>query len=82
VTPLDDRRQRAREAYRDALSRIETVPSTPAVEEAIETATRVKVTDDIIAAGVHAVAAGPAASPRYRNAIIAAFIAAGFEVED
>jgi len=76
---IDARRQRARDAARDA------VPDESAgwqlVEAAIQTATRVRIDDEIIAAALEAVSAGRGARPRYENAIKAAFREAGFEVE-
>lgn len=85
--PLADRRQRAREAYHDYLSRVETVTGMPAVEEAIEVATRVKITPDIVAAARAGWAAPEDAGnwltdpgPRETARLVAAFRAAGFEV--
>lgn len=76
--PIADRRQRAREAYHDHLSRIETVTGMPAVEEAIEVATRVQVTDEVIRA---AFGQGSVLSlPRGGEILARAFRAAGFEV--
>jgi hypothetical protein len=71
VSALEDRRQNALEAYFD---------DDNSVMSAIESATRVEITEDIIEAALDAVSAGNGARPRYVNAIIAAFRAAGFEV--
>lgn len=70
-TALDDRRQRALEAYFDDDN----------VASAIETATRVRIDDEIMHAALASVYAGPAAFGRYHTAVKAAFKAAGFEVE-
>lgn len=78
MSALDERRQRAREAAYDA-------PNGPAsgdIEPAIETATRVRITPEIITATLRSVDASPTAAPRYRIAVTAAFRAAGFEVEE
>lgn len=45
VGPIDERRQRAREAFYDTL---ETTHADSAIDEAIATATRVKLTDDVV----------------------------------
>lgn len=79
-TALADRRQRARESFWDATF---DVGAREAAEVAIETATRVKITADVI----------DAASDEFpwwthdskndmREPLIAAFRAAGFEVEE
>ncbi|MFA9272612.1 MAG: hypothetical protein ACEQSX_18045 [Baekduiaceae bacterium] len=72
MSEIEDRRQRAREAYWDSGSgRI----SGDQVGDAIETATRVRITPEIVAA-VH--------RPDLltdEDALRAAFTAAGFEVE-
>lgn len=76
VAALADRRQRAREAFYDGMParRTESVPA--ALAEAIEVATRVKITRDIVEAAELADDDGAA----YVNVIAAAFAAAGFEV--
>jgi hypothetical protein len=64
--PLEDRRQRAREVYADSRGGWE-------LDEAIEVATQVKITEDIWrATGLPELAA--------RAVVSAAFRAAGFEV--
>lgn len=77
-TALDDRRQSAREAYWDA--RNETgVQGMIGLDDAIETATRVKITYDIVRAAE--VAGGwDIPDPIYQAMLTAAFRAAGFEV--
>jgi hypothetical protein len=75
VSPLDARRQAAREAAFDA-------PNGPAsgdIEPAIDAATRVQVTPEIVAAGSDADSAHSYGAD-YGAIIIAAFRAAGFEV--
>jgi hypothetical protein len=66
---LEDRRQAAREAFWDPQAERD-------IDEAIETATRVQVTDEIIAA------AWPLTEPYQEphKRLVAAFRAAGFEV--
>lgn len=76
---LEDRRQRAREAGLDAYSGVLAVPSGPeraaqAVDDAIETATRVRVTPEVLAAYQGTIDTTTAK-------LKAAFRAAGFEVE-
>jgi hypothetical protein len=86
---LADRRQRAAEAFDDAWSGANDMFGRKgwaerllaAREAAIETATRVRIDDEVIRAALVAVSAGPSAVPRYVGAIKAAFLAAGFEVE-
>lgn len=79
VGALLDRRQRAREAYWDDMRGLSM--RTQGIEAAIETATRVRVDDDIIEAAQNAfpvlrdVAEG-------KVMLTAAFRAAGFEVEE
>lgn len=82
VNPIADRRQRAREAGQDEFggSYGGVLPdAATAIDAAIEVATQVKITPDIVRAfadayGVNALAAGTTES------LIAAFRAAGFEV--
>jgi hypothetical protein len=81
TSPLAERRQRAREAFHDASpvmdsDIIDQVHG--AAEEAIETATRVRVTPEIIQAFVEA----PDDPEDIAGPIEAAFRAAGFEVEE
>ena len=78
--PLADRRQRAREAYHDGLANIDTTTGMPAVEDAIETATRVRIDDSIIDAAQN-VGAPFLNEHEARDVIAAAFRAAGFEIE-
>jgi hypothetical protein len=78
VITIADRRQAAREAFQDAIL---SNPVHYAVDHAIETATRVRITAEVIAAGESA-ADRFFSGPIQRHAIIeAAFVAAGFEVE-
>lgn len=80
---LADRRQRAREAFHDEWSRRDK-PTMSAVNEAIETATRVRITPEIESAAE--AAAGPTIHDydggEMRAVLAAAFRAAGFEVEE
>jgi hypothetical protein len=84
-SPLDDRRQRAREAYADKSPlpvaggvMPQAAEAMAAIEEAIETATRVRITPGIVEA---AAATGRGFGFALPMAIEAAFRAAGFEVE-
>jgi hypothetical protein len=92
--PVAERRQRAREAFEDAMSAPSPSHAGPllirakvrqdrARDEAIETATRVQVTDEIERAAE--LAAGDTIhdydGAEMRRVLIAAFRAAGFEVE-
>ncbi len=71
MSALGDRRQAVLEAYFDN-----------DIDEAIETATRVQITPEIIDAAVNSSARGHKISENgYRAIIKAAFEAAGFEVE-
>lgn len=85
--PVFDRRQRAREAGRDAsLDESLNVDPVAAVEAAIETATRAQVDRDVRAAAWQAHEARTAPmegpdDPEFVAMLIAAFEAAGFEVE-
>lgn len=86
ATPAElfDRRQRAREAAHDNVSRVSRCPD---VEAAIETATRVRVDKDVCAAAWRAHEARTAPmegtdDPEFVRMLIAAFEAAGFEVEE
>lgn len=76
---LLDRRQRAREAYYDRVSLPES-HEPAALDEAIETATRVRVTPEIVAALRHVTLAR--GSEQLSEIAAAAFRAAGFEVEE
>lgn len=85
---LADRRQRAREAGLDALSDALAVPSAGgrvgnALDDAIETATRARITPEVIEAFRGRVEAGYRTIPigQTTSALTAAFHAAGFEVE-
>jgi hypothetical protein len=75
---LAERRQAAREAFYDA-GGPQIVGPAQALDDAIEAATRVQVTPEIIAAAVLAVQ-HVLVLDRPQQAIIAAFRAAGFEV--
>ena len=84
TTPIDDRRQRAREAFWDASAPNLLTGATNGIETAIETATRVRITPEIIDAfaegcgdSIHDFYGGDA-----RTGLVAAFRAAGFEVEE
>jgi hypothetical protein len=77
-TPLDDRRQRAREAYYDGVSLPES-HEPEQLEAAIETATRVRVDDDVVRAFDDD--SDCSCVQCRRDALVAAFTAAGFEVE-
>jgi hypothetical protein len=87
VSPLDDRRQRAREAYADLLDESAHVAGWPtavdistrrinALNEAIETATRVQITPEVMRAATRENIHGPVSS----EAVRAALAALGFEV--
>jgi hypothetical protein len=75
---LGERRQAAREAFYDA-GGPQIVGPAQALDDAIEAATRVQVTPEIIEAAILAVQHVPVLD-RPQQAIIAAFRAAGFEV--
>lgn len=77
MSEIEDRRQRAREVYWDVLG---TRSAEVAAQEAIETATRVKITDEMIQ--VFRRNMKPTASADYITEKLATFFtAAGFEVE-
>lgn len=77
--PVVDRRQRAREAYWDARTDGNGMIAPDAVAEAIETATRVKLTPEV----AEAFLAAPGDDPDdIWGPLRAAFRAAGFEVEE
>lgn len=73
---LADRRQRARETYYDTCvaGRDRVEGSAIALDAAIETATRVRITPEVRAAAL--------AADNIDDGLIAAFRAAGFEVEE
>jgi hypothetical protein len=83
---IEGRRQRAREAFWDLIPMM-TDPNSlphdpyeairPAVEAAIETSTRVQITPEIMRAVERENVRGPVSI----DAVRAAFVAAGFEVE-
>lgn len=75
MTAVDDRRQAAREAGQDTAS--VSAVAVNAIDAAIETATRVQITSEIIAAAKPTV---PWLTEKERLA--RAFRAAGFEVEE
>lgn len=91
---LADRRQRAREAFEDrwAGGRAEFGPGSgwaerlsDARDEAIDTAVRVRVTDETITAAAAAIAERGSSVPNYltlKAALTAALAAAGFMVEE
>jgi hypothetical protein len=76
---LLDRRQRAREAYWDDMRGLSM--RTEGIEAAIETATRVRITEDVIAAAVEVGDLAQGTKGAWRT-LAAAFRAAGFEVEE
>lgn len=88
VTPLEERRQRAREAGLDAWHDALAVPELDdragnALDDAIETATRVQITPEVqlaFLAILTQIRSGEEA-PTCIEALKAAFEAAGFEVE-
>ena len=80
MTELDDRRQRALEAGQDAVGMFDQNPAGDVLEAAIETATRVRITPEIIAACHEP--SGYLLPAYIRDILKAAFEAAGFEVED
>lgn len=80
MSALDDRRQRAREAFYDGMA-IGDVVQTAAAEACIETATRVRVNGDMIDAAQN-VGAPFLNEHEARDVLAAAFRAAGFEVEE
>lgn len=92
MSELEDRRQRAREAFWDRLAPPragDTMPSPgevqTALENGIETATRVKVTDEVINEFAYAWHGAPQDGPpgtRRRAGLTAALRALGFEVEE
>jgi hypothetical protein len=81
--PLAERRQRAREAYHDGLASIDTTTGMPAVEDAIETATRVRITPETVVAFEDQEADRCCdCGSNTKAGLAAAFRAAGFEVEE
>jgi hypothetical protein len=80
VSALNDRRQRSREAFWDTSGGLMS-GARDGVEEAIETATRVRIDEEMIAAAAEFAAAPGSAKGVYRM-LAAAFRAAGFEVEE
>ena len=79
VAALTDRRQIAREAFYDRCDTGGMVNT--AINEAIETATRVRITEDVIAAAVEVGDLTQGTKVACRT-LAAAFRAAGFEVEE
>lgn len=80
LSALDERRQRAREAALDTSGGV----LFDGIDEAIETATRVKITPEIIEAarlGWASARGNWDSEPRETSRLIAAFRTAGFEVE-
>jgi hypothetical protein len=79
MSELEERRQRAREAFCDELATPGAVDSETyrALDMCVETATRVKITKEI----VEAAHTGWLATGVYQHGLCAAFRAAGFEVE-
>lgn len=84
---LADRRQRAREAFWDRLAPPPIAANgtggvTECLDEAIETATRVRLTREIFDAFFAVKPSGDPDNPNWREPIAAAFRAAGFEIEE
>lgn len=84
--PLVDRRLRAREAGLDAWSDVVAVPDQQsraenAVDDAIEAATRVRITPEVTTALLHTVDRVGVNNGGIEAGLRAAFEAAGFEVE-
>jgi predicted deacylase len=78
MSALGDRRRRAREAYRDTREGAEV----PAVEVAIETATRVRITPEIVGAARWTPGIAAVDEHDTYRMLAAAFRAAGFEIEE
>jgi len=85
TSPLDDRRQRAREAYYDRYSLGDHIGGSArkeAVRECVETATRVQITHEVILAFIEAPDPPESDPDDIAGPLRAAFRAAGFEVEE
>jgi hypothetical protein len=83
MSALDDRRQNAREAFHDTFAG-EYNTTSDALDEAIETATRVDITEDMITTTFRTVeylTRVPLTAWAIRHLLVDAFRAAGFEVE-
>lgn len=80
MSALKERRRAAREAFEEEWSPWDAETVTDARDVAIETATRVRITPEIIEA--HGMAGRWSGPGERRAIIIAAFKAAGFEVEE
>ena len=82
--PLADRRQRALEAAHDEIGPTNVIRADAirAIDQAIETATRVKITEDIIDAAYGEVPWEATERGDVHDIVKAAFRAAGFEVEE
>jgi len=84
--PLGDRRQLAREAYYDRYELGDNIGGSArraALRECIETATRVRITPEVVAVAEGEAGDSIEQDPRWMNrALAAAFRAAGFEVEE
>lgn len=79
IDPLADRRQRVLEAYYDRCDPVAAERGyTPALTDAIETATRVRVDHEVLMAFIQA----PDDREDIAGPLRAAFRAAGFEVEE
>jgi hypothetical protein len=87
MSALEERRQRAREAAQDEIEMTvdgygDHEDARRAVDAAVETATRVRITREILAAALEAAGIRrPAVARQCGIAVAAAFVAAGFEVE-
>lgn len=77
MSEIEDRRQRAREAFYDGMGAGDVIESR-AVEAAIEVATQVKITDEIRKAITEVEDAF--GREQYRTAVARVFETAGFEV--
>lgn len=80
MTAVEDRRQAAREAYWDDMRGLSM--RTQGIETAIETATRVRIDIDIVRSALKACDPAAPSMARMTMALVAAFRAAGFEVEE
>lgn len=84
---LHDRRRRACDAGYDAVGESQQYPANNCIEEAVETATRVRIDKAVLTAAwaAYKKRSGPmegADDPDFEYVLVAAFEAAGFEVED
>lgn len=80
MSALYERRRRAAEAFMDGMG-VNDVISVKALDDATETATRVRIDEEIVTAARTAYGNGDRHWAALSRAIEAAFVAAGFEVE-